>query len=473
MKTMSPLVWLALAGLQGVSNAQSVDNLSTPGVEQSQPIPSKPTGMRELVLLVLQNHPELSQAEADSRVAVSRLSEAKASGYPQLTFSSSYGQEQQKLYLSNRTNVFKDQAQAQLKLTQPLYDTSLGANVRRIKAGSLGMDWQLVMVREQLVLKTVELYIEVVRQHQLTELARQNLRLHRNYVSQMKEIALTDVGRASDLAVAQARVALAESTFTNRMARLESARLQWRNHSGMNAPALTDLGDFDQLMNELGNVPLPQSLEMAVADAINNSPQLQKSLSDVKSSWHGLELSKSATRPKINAEAVSRTGQNFGFVLGRQDDFTVGVNLQWTLPVNPGFKHSERAAREAIVASESAVDATTYKVRSAVETQWFELLANQASISTFQVYVDSSAQVVSAYGEQFKIGRRSLLDVLNAENELFTARTNAMTASTDATVDDFSANSGPSHRSIPNLAPMKTLAVTVPIIRMMIFMLFL
>jgi outer membrane protein TolC len=108
--------------------------------------------------------------------------------------------------------------------------------------------------------------------------------------------------------------------------------------------------------------------------------------------------------------------------------------LQWTLPVNPGYKHSNRAAREAIIASESAVDATTYKVRSAVETQWFELLANQASVNTFQAYVDSSVQVVNAYAEQFKIGRRSLLDVLNAENELFTARTNAMTASTDATL---------------------------------------
>jgi adhesin transport system outer membrane protein len=73
-------------------------------------------------------------------------------------------------------------------------------------------------------------------------------------------------------------------------------------------------------------------------------------------------------------------------------------------------------------------------VRSAVETQWFELLANQASVNTFQAYVDSSVQVVNAYAEQFKIGRRSLLDVLNAENELFTARTNAMTASTDATL---------------------------------------
>jgi adhesin transport system outer membrane protein len=432
-KAIRPVIWALSAGLCITASAQTpVVAEPLVDVQSPQPDPVKPNGMRELVLLVLQNHPELSQAEAESRVALSRVSEARSTGYPQLSFSSSYGQEQQKLYLSKRTNEFKDQAQAQLKLTQPLFDMSLGANLRRFKAGSLGMDWQLVIVREQLVLKTVELYIEVLRQHQLTELARQNLKLHRNYVSQMKDIALADLGRASDLSVSQARVALAESTFTNRMARLESARLQWRNHSGMNPPNLSDLGNFDQLMTDFGNVPLPASLEIAITEAINNSPQLQKSLSEVKSSWHSLELSRSATRPKINAEAVTRTGQNYGYVTGRQDNITVGVNLQWALPANPGFKHSNRAAREAIIASESAVDTTTYKVRTAVETQWFELLANQASVNIFQSYVDSSVQVVNAYAEQFKIGRRSLLDVLNAENELFTARTNAMTANTDA-----------------------------------------
>lgn len=432
-KAIRPVIWALFAGICITASAQTPVVAEPPvDVQSSQPDPVKPNGMRELVLLVLQNHPELSQAEAESRVALSRVSEARSTGYPQLSFSSSYGQEQQKLYLSKRTNEFKDQAQAQLKLTQPLFDMSLGANLRRFKAGSLGMDWQLVIVREQLVLKTVELYIEVLRQHQLTELARQNLKLHRNYVSQMKDIALADLGRASDLSVSQARVALAESTFTNRMARLESARLQWRNHSGMNPPNLSDLGNFDQLMTDFGNVPLPASLEIAITEAINNSPQLQKSLSEVKSSWHSLQLSRSATRPKINAEAVTRTGQNYGYVTGRQDNITVGVNLQWALPANPGFKHSNRAAREAIIASESAVDTTTYKVRTAVETQWFELLANQASVNIFQSYVDSSVQVVNAYAEQFKIGRRSLLDVLNAENELFTARTNAMTANTDA-----------------------------------------
>jgi adhesin transport system outer membrane protein len=427
-------IWLSCVAVNSYAQTpdEPIDTAQAPVTNEARK--SNTNGMRELVLLVLQNHPELSQAEAESRMAVSRVKEASAGKYPQLSFSSSYGQEQQKLYLSNRSNTFTDQAQAQLKLTQPLFDNSLGANVKRLKAGSLGYDWQLVTTREQLMLRTVELYIEVIRQHQLTELARQNLKLHRNYAAQMKEIARTDIGRASDLSVAQARVALAESTLTNRMVRLESARLQWRNHSGMNTPDLAAMVNLDQLIKELGNVPLPETLDQAIGEAIDNSPQLQKSLSEVKTSWHNLEISRSITKPKISAEAVTRTGQNYGFVLGRQDNISVGVNLQWVLPINPGFRHGNRAAREAVQASESAVDSTTYKVRTAVETQWFELLANQSSLDTFQVYVQSSEQVVNAYSEQFKIGRRSLLDVLNAENELFTARTNAMTASSDTSL---------------------------------------
>ena len=100
-KVFSPLTLVVLAGTYLCAvDAQTVPTDSLPIIELPQLVPNKPTGMRELVLLVLQNHPELSQAEAESRMAVSRVNEAKASRYPQLTFSSSYGQEQQKLYSS-------------------------------------------------------------------------------------------------------------------------------------------------------------------------------------------------------------------------------------------------------------------------------------------------------------------------------------------------------------------------------------
>ena len=131
---------------------------------------------------------------------------------------------------------------------------------------------------------------------------------------------------------------------------------------------------------------------------------------------------------------MKRSGQNYGYIVGRQDDLSVGINLQWMLPVNPGYKYGNRAAREAINASESAVDSTIFRIRAAVESQWYELLANQNSLNSFEDYVTSSQSVVKSYGEQFKIGRKSLLDVLNADNEAFSAKTHYLSVQTDVTL---------------------------------------
>ena len=422
------------AGLNTTTvNAQS-NNVDEKKIE---PISQRYAGLRDLILIVLENQPELSQAEAESRLANARVKEARSNAFPQFSVNGSYAAERQKLYEANRTNNYENQFQGQFRLTQPLVDSSINANLRKNKANSLGVDWQLVSTREQLMLRTVELYIEILKNQQLTELARNNLSLHREYVSQMKEIARKDLGRASDLPVAQARVALAESVLTSRLAKLEVARLQWRNHSGMTSPDLTYIGNINFLIKDLGEVPLPETLEMAISESIENSPQLQKSLSDLKSSWHNYELSKTATKPKINAEAQTKTGQNYGYINGRQDNISIGINLQWMLPFNPGYKYGNRAAREAINASESAVDSTIYRIRAAVEAQWYEMLANQNSLISFEEYVISSETVVKSYSEQFKIGRRSLLDVLNAENEAFTAKTNYVSVQTDLTLSSW------------------------------------
>mgnify|MGYP000970964681 CR=1 FL=1 len=422
------------AGLNTNSvNAQS-NNVDEKKIE---PISQRYAGLRDLILIVLENQPELSQAEAESRLANARVKEARSNAFPQFSVNGSYAAERQKLYEANRTNNYENQFQGQFRLTLPLVDPSINANLRKNKANSLAVDWQLVSTREQLMLRTVELYIEILKNQQLTELARNNLSLHREYVSQMKEIARKDLGRASDLPVAQARVALAESVLTSRLAKLEVARLQWRNHSGMTSPDLTYIGNINFLIKDLGEVPLPETLEMAISESIENSPQLQKSLSDLKSSWHSYELSKTATKPKINAEAQTKTGQNYGYINGRQDNISIGINLQWMLPFNPGYKYGNRAAREAINASESAVDSTIYRIRAAVEAQWYEMLANQNSLISFEEYVISSETVVKSYSEQFKIGRRSLLDVLNAENEAFTAKTNYVSVQTDLTLSSW------------------------------------
>jgi adhesin transport system outer membrane protein len=312
-----------------------------------------------------------------------------------------------------------------------LVDQSIIERVRQNRAISIGQDWQLVAVREQVMLTTVELYSEIVRQFQLTQLARDNLKLHRAYVGQMKELARTDLGRASDLPVAESRVALAESVYTNRLSKLESARVQWRNFSGLSAPEFSSSSGTEWFVKDLAAVSVPSTLDEALQSAHETNPQLQKALSDVKASWHTLGLARSATLPKVSAEARTQLGSNYGGVMGGQNSWFAGVNMQWSLPVNPGFSHANRVARQNMKAAESAVDSAVYKLRSAVELQWYEMLASQASLNAFQSYVSNAGQVVKSYSEQFKIGKRSLLDVLNAENELFTARSNVITTQID------------------------------------------
>jgi adhesin transport system outer membrane protein len=430
--------WLTLVGLVCLSpllvSAQEVLPVVV-GNEQSmataQPVALQFNGLRDLVLLVLSRHPELKKAEFESRGTSSRLDEARSARLPQLSMTGSYGHEKQKIDLTNRTNTYDNQYQLQLRLTQPLLDKSIVERVQQNRALSLGQDWHLIAVREQIMLSTVEMYAELIRQFHLTNLARDNLKQHRSYVGRMKDLARTDLGRASDLPVAEARVALAESVFANRLSRLESARVQWRNFSGLPAPEFRDANGTDWFVKDLTAVSVPATLDEALSDAHASNPQLQKALAEVKASWHALGLSLTATMPKISAEGRIQMGSNYAGVQRGQTTWYSGINLQWSLPVNSGFSHANRAARQSMKAAESSVDSAVFKLRAGVETQWYELLANQATLTAFQSYVTAAEQVVKSYSEQFKIGKRSLLDVLNAENELFSARSNVMTTQTD------------------------------------------
>lgn len=388
--------------------------------------------LREMVLQAIMRNPELAQAEAERQQSAARVQQIRAGALAQLGLSAGYGQENQQLSLSGLNNRYDGQYQLQLRVSQPLVDETLIARLQQARTQALGADWVLVAMREQTMLKTVELYAELLRQSRLLELARDNLRLHRDYVAQMKVIARADVGRASDLPVAQSRVALAESVLTSRLARLEAARAQWRAHTTVPSPEQSPAGAAAEVLFDLPPVDWPLSLEDAVRQAIEASPQLQKALADAQASRDGWQVAATATLPKLGAELQDRHANNFGGIFGEQRTWSAGVNLQWNWDAS--VRHAKQAATAAISSADESVDAQVYKLRAAVESQWYELQAAQASLSSFKTYEEQSQEVVRAYAEQFRIGRRSLLDVLNAENELFTAKSNALTTAVDVSL---------------------------------------
>lgn len=429
-RSKHPHWWMTLVFLSTQAIAQPMTEApsSTAGiVEASVPVSPDMAWLRELVLQVLLRQPELAQATAENRLSRARLDEARAGVLPQFTLGASLGQENQNL--ETRTNRYADQRTLQLRATQPLYDAGVIARTRQARALSWGSDWSLVQVREQLMLRTVELYAELVRQSRLTELARENLKRHRQYVSQMKEIARVDLGRASDLPVAQSRVALAESVLTSRLHRLEQARVQWRAHALLPSPEESAVTPLAAVLRDLPLVDLPLSIEAAVQEAITVHPALQKSLADFRSANEAIGVAAATSKPRLGAELSDRRGSNYGSVYGDQRTWYAGLNLQWNFSF--ADRYSQKAASESMRAAQDTVDSQALRVRSLVEAQWYELKAAEASLGSYQNYAEQAQSVAQSYAEQFKIGRRSLLEVLNAENELFTARSNTATSKID------------------------------------------
>lgn len=382
--------------------------------------------MAALVRQILERAPELMQAEAESRQTESQLKEAKANRWPALSVTGNAGQETQRYDATSRTLNFKDQRQLQARVAVPIVDFENEATIRHRESKVLVADWALTDARDRLVSRAVDAYAEIVRATQLLELARENLKTHRAYVAQMKEIARADVGRASDLPVAAARVSLAESVLTSRLSRVEAARVQWSVLSGLASP------EFGRDVTNMPIPELPQTLDAAIAHAQENSPQLRQAQASVDVAQKQIDIAKSAWLPKLNAESRMTSGTDYGGIAGGQSSRYYGLGLEWRL--SPATSHADNSAVEGLMAAKHARDSMLLKIRGNVTTQWYEALAAIASMKSFGEYVNSAGQVVSAYKDQFKIGRRSLLDVLNAENELFTARSNATTARVDAAV---------------------------------------
>jgi len=408
---------------QGGAWAQGTSDSPTSSPDMARvPVSPSMIWLRDLVMQVIVRQPELAQASSENSQVRERLSEARAARLAQLGISAAAGQESQKL--DTRTNNYNDQRMLQLRLAQPLYDAVVGARARQAQAQVYGADWSLVQVREQVMLRTVELYAELVRQSRLTELARENLKLHRQYAGQMKDIARVDLGRASDLSVAQSRVALAESVFASRLQRLEAARVQWRAHTSMPSPEESAVGQTGDVLRDLPQVDVPASMEAAVQEALSVHPSLQKALADVLSAQEGIGLAEAATKPRLGAEFSNRNANNYGGIFGEQQTLYAGLSMQWNFAVSD--RYSRRAATEGMRAAQDAVDRQALAVRAMVETQWYEMLASKAALASYRTYADQAQEVTRSYSEQFRIGRRSLLEVLNAENELFTAKSNVV-----------------------------------------------
>jgi len=378
--------------------------------------------LRDAVAVGVLTNPETETVENNRRATDEELEQAKALYLPSVDMRADTGY--QSIYsdpdgaVSGHSDLWR--SQASLTLTQLLFDgfeTHYENERQRHRVRSASH--RVRETAEFVGLDIVEAYLDVLRQRELLAIAQENLNQHRSIMSQIDDS--TGAGRSTQADVEQTKARIQAA-----VAQEAAVRQSLRNAE---ASYLRRVGDMPQTNLQRPVSPnnlLESSVDDEVKQVLTHSPTLDIKEADVNVAESEMEQSKATLYPQLDFQAGASVGENLDGVEGRTQEASALVIANWNLYRGGGdeARIREHVYRHAQAKSDRNASART--VERDVRQTWANMLAARERAEAFRGQADANAMVVQAYKDQFNLDRRTLLDVLDSQNEWFVSRSNAI-----------------------------------------------
>ncbi|WP_437883339.1 TolC family outer membrane protein [Pseudomonas sp. LRF_L74] len=373
--------------------------------------------LTEAMQKALENHPEV-QAGVNGRLAADYQLKAARGGYlPRVDVLAGYGREGTDNTTSRAAGYdwrTLDRGESSIRLRQMIFDGfATSSEVGRQQATVNSRAYSLLGTSERTALTVAQVYIALVREQELVRLAEENLKSHERIYDQISLRSQRGVGRLADQDQAEARLAQARNNLITEQTNLADARTNFYSAVGVD-PA--DLVEPAGLAGQL-----PESLEQARQDLLANSPVLRSAESDVAAAEKQYDAAKSTFYPRFDAELSRNADNDLDGENGHSNEWQAMVRMQYNL-FSGGSDKATLEARS--YEAGQALDIRNNALRQLNEElglAWNALNNARAQLPIAQQYVDYSSRVRESYQKQFSIGERTLLDLLDSENEQFTA----------------------------------------------------
>ncbi|MDO6583412.1 TolC family outer membrane protein [Photobacterium sp. 2_MG-2023] len=314
-----------------------------------------------------------------------------------------------------------------VKVSQLIFDgLKTSANIDRLGYEAESERLTLIADAENVALDVVRVYLEYLKSQQILELSKRNVIDHETIYNNILDRKNKGLSSNSDLAQIAARVATAKSTQISAQNNLYDQEAQFMRLVGLPTKELvTPVFDYSLL---------PPDLDIAINQAVENHPEIQAAILDIKAAREEVRREKGGYYPELKLEAYGNKNENIGGVEGPEEDARVMLTLDYDL-FNGGSTNAriESAAWRAEQARSIRLRAER-QVREGTTLAWnaYNMLETQKQL--LQQNVDAAKAAEDGYVQQFNVGRRSLLDVLDAKVEVFLARKNYVNASYDHTL---------------------------------------
>jgi adhesin transport system outer membrane protein len=380
--------------------------------------------LEQVVEHTLKTNPELLSSRQQLLSRESEISGAKAGLLPSLDLELGIGREGTESPATGGSDVELTRKESALRLRQLIYDgRATASEVDRQKARYNSQLFDTVATEQQIALRVTEVYINALRQSELLQLLRASLDAHQNIYDQMSLRSDAGVGSRSDLDQIAARLALAKSNYIAGQNNLQDAVSNFYGVVGY----LPESSTMER--------PLPFSLtdklEASLQIAFANHPQLKSADADIEAAKAQYRAGKSSFYPTLTLEGDRTINEDIDGVEGTNEDWTIALRLRYNL-YRGGADVARKNQTAELIGEAQQVRATTKRqVEEGLRLSWSAYSFTSQQIEFLTTYVDSVVATREAYQKQFNIGRRSLLDLLNTENEVLDAKRNYLNADYD------------------------------------------
>jgi TolC family type I secretion outer membrane protein len=318
-------------------------------------------------------------------------------------------------------------AVAELALTQPLYTGGrVSAEVGQAEALVKAQRAALQATEAEVLLEAATAYLDVARDQKVVELNRNESEiLTRTLRASEQE---TDAGALTEADTAQARARLANqrAVLAASIATLNTAQAAFEQAVGERPGSL---------VMPSADIDLPKDLDGALARLPNNFDVVQ-SRAAREASLQGVDIARAGLRPRVSFEIYGARVSETDVQLAHQRDNVAEASLQVVIPIYQGGDDAAqiRQAKEAASVSLLQIDVVERRARQQVQTAWAQLTGARDRLAEYRTSLDANSVAARGIARQQSVGARTLIEVLNADQEKLGAEVNLVTARHDVLV---------------------------------------
>ena len=400
-------------------------------IEAAQPEPAVITDgftLQSAVKKALASNPDILIQVNERRSRNEEVERAKSGYLPTLDLNAGIGSERSRnssTRASGSDYRTLTRQEGSISARQMLFDGFATKNeVERQQARVSSTAYTVQGVAENTALDAAEAYLNLLRNDTLLKLAKENLDAHQRTYDQIKIRSDAGVGRRADLEQISGRLALANSNLIAAQSNYDDGLTTYIKVIG-EMPSGTPIKPQKQQNG------IPSSRDEAIKFAIDKHPTLKSAVADVEAAMAQHRASRNTFYPRFDLELSQSWNKDLDGQLGTNNDSQAMVRMRYNLLNGGGDAARKRQTAHLIDEAKEVRNRTYRQVVETMRLSWNAYDATERQLIYLDEHVKATVRTRDAYQKQFNIGQRTLLDLLNAENELFQAKQSYISADFD------------------------------------------